>query len=341
MPIAFLDLYSVLEVVPNASNPIIEAAYKTLLNTNPSKKLLEEIEQAYFVLSDATRRKRYDESVYSLDRQKIVGSFRVLSLLAEGGYAKVFLGEHILSGKKVCIKHCKKLSPEYQRILIEEWNTVCDLAHYEIPVMRDLVRLEDGTLALVMSYIPGKTLEQWVQELGRLDAEDVAWIAERALNACRYLHTHGVIHGDIKPQNIIIREENHTVVLIDYGLALAKPIATTRSKGYTDVYAPPEQEKGMTLVPESDFYSLGMTMIFALSGKIAGVERREVPTDTPLPLRNFIRRLIKREVADRPRWEEKDRNIGENLCASIQKVRMESFGRIESRMKLIGKPYPK
>lgn len=329
------DLYSVLEISPNASIEVINASYTALKEKTNDPKFLQTLEDTYKILSDETDRDKYNKERFSLDEKKIVGSFRIISKIAEGGYGKTYLGEHILSGMPVCIKHCKKLDAQYQQIMIEEWNAVCNLAHYELPGMRDLVKLPDGTLALVMAYIPGLTLAQLVEKHGRLDPEDVAWIAERILNACRYIHHHGVIHGDIKPQNIIIREENHTIALIDFGLALVKPSAATRSKGHTDYYAPPEQMQGLVLVPESDLYSLGMTMIFALTGKIKCVENRELPVDTPKPLREFIKRLVRQDVTVRPKWDD------ENLCASIQKVRMEAFGRVESRMKPIGKPDPK
>lgn len=326
------DLYSLLELAPNATSEVIEAAYKALASSGRHNKT--KLDEAFHILSNADRKKKYDEERFSLEKHKTVGSYRILSPLAEGGYGKTYLGEHVLTGKKVCIKHCKRLDPQYQQIMIEEWNTLCDLAHYEICVMRDLVKLADGTIALIMSYVPGPTLEQLVQKHKKLDPEDVAWIGQRILNACRYIHSHGVVHGDIKPQNVIIREENHTVVLIDFGLSLVKPDSSTKSKGHTDYFAPPEQEKGLVLVPESDFYSVGATMIFALSGNMKCVERREVPADIPAPLCEFISRLTRKDVLARPRWE------NENLCDTIIRVRQLSFGRAESRMKPIGKPDP-
>lgn len=318
------DFYGILQVSKSASQEVIKAAYDV------SSKSVE-IEQAYSVLSDAEKKKEYDKA------NKTIGNYRIISLLATGGYAKTYIGEHILTGKRVCIKHCKKLAPEYQKILIEEWNTLCDLAHYELPGMRDLVALDDGTLALVMQYIPGLTLQQLVEKHGRLDAEDAAWICERLFNALKYLHHHGVIHGDIKPQNVIVREENHTIVLIDFGLALVKPGSSTVAKGHTDIYAPPEQVARKTLVPESDFYSLGMTMIYALSGKLKCVEGKELPADVPEAFRKFIGRLVKKEVAARPRWKTVIGGVptGEDLCETIKQVRMQAFRRTESRMKQI------
>jgi serine/threonine protein kinase len=79
-----------------------------------------------------------------------------------------------------------------------------DLRHYSIPAARDLIQLDDSTMALVMSYIPGPTLAQVIEKSGRMDAEHVAWISQRILNALMYMHERGIVHGDLKPQNIII-----------------------------------------------------------------------------------------------------------------------------------------
>jgi len=177
-----------------------------------------------------------------------------------------------------------------------------------------------------MSYIPGHTLAKYVETHGRMDPEHVAWIAERVLNALKYIHFHGVIHGDLKPQNIIVQAESHLAVLVDFGLSMVKPTSKSVSKGYTELFAPPESVDGEPLVPESDLYSLGMTMIYAL-GDVEGLKRKQVPSDTPRPLRHFINRLIVRNVRERPRWENED------LCDTIHHVREESFGRARSGMK--------
>jgi serine/threonine-protein kinase len=178
-----------------------------------------------------------------------------------------------------------------------------------------------------MSFIPGPTLAQIVEKHGRLDAEHVAWISQRILNVLVYLHVHGVIHGDLKPQNVIVQPDTHTVVLVDFGLSSVKPTRGTKSKGFTDVFAPPEQLSGGTLIPESDIYSLGMTMLHALcGGDLDRVKDLEVPSDVPEPLCRFIKRLVAEDPLARPK------DAGE-LFAEIQTVREKAFGRSQSGMK--------
>jgi serine/threonine protein kinase len=258
----------------------------------------------------------------------IIGNYRVLNQIAEGGFGRTYLAEHTVLGTKVCIKHALKVSHEDELLLIEEAKAIWDLRHFGIPAVRDILKLPDGSLALVMSYVPGPTLAQLVEKHDRLDPEHVAWITERCINILKYLHYHGVIHGDVKPQNIIIQPETHSAVLVDYGLSAIRPSRDTESKGYTPLFAPPEQMNASPLLPESDFYSLGVTMIYSLGGD---VERRKVPAYTPDAMCAFIKRLVVHDVLSRPNWRK------ENLQETFQTVREKSFGRRTSGMK----PLPK
>jgi serine/threonine protein kinase len=334
------NYYDILEVSPRASTEVIHAAYKVLMQKyHPDHggtvhgrraKLLNESNDA---LCDLDRRRRYDGDRENLGG-KTIGNFRIEAPIAEGGFGKTYKGTHITVGEPVCIKHCSRISSADAEILIEEARAMWDLRHFAIPAVRDLLKLDDGSLALVMSYIPGPTLAQivegYVAKRKRLDAEHVAWIIERVLNALSYMHRFGVVHGDLKPQNLIVQPDSHIVVLVDFGLAAIKPSRDTGAKGYTDVFAPPEQVRGSPLIPQVDFYSLGMTMLYALaSGDLGRIERKEIPNFVPEPMCNFIRRLLVRDPLNRPDWGTED------IMESFRKVRAEAFGRPSSRMKIL------
>ncbi|MDO8571965.1 MAG: protein kinase [bacterium] len=326
------DLYGALEVSPRARKSVIQAAYKAIMkechpDNGGSESAARTVNMAYDLLSDPLKRQEYDKDRENLSGV-IIGDYRVLKPIAEGGFGKTYLGEHIRVGKPVCIKHCSQISPQDEEILIEETRAMWDLRHYAIPAVRDLLKLDDGSLALVMSYIPGLTLEQVVQKVGPLDPEHVAWITERILNAFMYIHFHGVVHGDVKPQNIIIQHGTHQVAIVDFGLAVSKPKHGEHSKGYTPYFAPPEEIAGQTILPESDFYSLGMTMIYALSGGLDHVLLRDVPKSTPDAICEFIKKLIVHNVLGRPHDDEK-------LFAELQQIRTRVFGRSTSGMKPI------
>lgn len=259
----------------------------------------------------------------------IIGDYRLIEHIASGGFGSTYRGEHILTGQPVCIKDCHLISDEDDKILLQEAIAMWDLRHFSIPTIRNVMRLDDGRLILVMSFIPGLTLEKVVDKIGSVPPEHVSWIMERILNALKYIHYHGVIHGDIKPQNIIIQPETHMISIVDFGLSMIKPTAKSDSKGYTEYFSPPEQMAGKALLPESDFYSLGLTMIYALSGNVDAVKHRSVPEDTPDKLCDFIKRLIVRDLISRPNWGKED------LCDTIKEVRAQCFGRTTTNLKPI------
>lgn len=331
--VAKVSYYDILQVSPRASPAVINAAYRAIYKQrfpdgveHGKSRLARDLNEAHQVLSDRSRRAEYDRESQELRGKTIGGEYRVLKHIADGGFGTTYLGEEILTGLPVCIKHCSEVSPEYERFILEEAKAVWDLRHFAIPAMRGIRKLDDGSLAIIMSYIPGPTLEQVVKKVGRLEAEHVAWITERVLNALRYLHFHGVVHGDVKPGNIILQPKEHMAVLVDYGLSAVKPTSKSFSKGFTPEFAPPEEIAGRALIPESDFYSLGITMLFALNGNMESVKRREMHPDAPDVLGQFIHRLIRQEPLARPNWQQED------LCETIQEVRLQAFGRKTSEM---------
>jgi serine/threonine protein kinase len=315
-----MDLYNILEVSPQASPEVVKAAYRALVKAHQmNNKRMVKLNEANSILCDDDKRAAYDEERKHI-KGKVFGNYRVLEEIAEGGFGKTYKAETVINRLPVCIKHAFQISAYDEAILLEEAKAIWDLRHYGIPAMRDIIRINDA-LAIVMSYIPGKTLAKFVKDLGRLDPEDVSWITERVLNILRYMHQHGVCHGDVKPQNIIIQEESHMAVMVDYGLASIKPSSKTANKGFTPYFAAPEQVHGGPIIPETDFYGLGMTMIYALGGD---VELKKVPSKVPDVLCDFVKKLIKIEPLSRPNWEK------ENLCQTIQDVRMKAFGRKET-----------
>src|SRR5438046_8895298 len=116
-------------------------------------------------------------------------------------------------------------------------------------------------------------------------------------------------------------------VVVDFGLSDVKTTSKSESKGYTPFFAPPEEINGKPLIPESDYYSLGMTMIYALSGGAEYVERKQVPNDVPDELCGFIKRLIARDVNSRPQYDKED------LVDTFGEIRKKVFGRATSGMK--------
>jgi serine/threonine protein kinase len=319
--------YQVLQVGTRATEPVIVAAFRALAKEYQGDgRRISEIQEARDVLLDPVRRKAVDAPPPKKGKQ--IGQYRILDEIAEGGFGITYKAEHIVVGAPVCLKHAFEASAVDTSIMLEEARAVWDLRHWSLPAMRDLFQMPDGSMVLVMSYVPGPTLEQCIESNGPLDPEDVCWIASRILNVLQYLHYNGVVHGDIKPQNIIIQEDKHSVVLVDFGLSLTRPTASSSAKGYTQFYASPEHQAGTPLVPESDFYSLGVTLTRALGGDI---ESLKVPGDTPDNMLGFIKGMIRRDITQRPNFRKTD------VCAALRDVRLKDFGREFSSMKPLGR----
>lgn len=338
------NLFELLEVSPHASDEVLKGAFRSLnikyhpdnKKTGNERKLME-ISAAYNILTDPKARAQYEEKQRAHIVGSRVGEYEILSVIADGGFGRTYKAKHILVDELVCIKHCHNLEKFDEEILLEEAKIMWDLRHYSVPAIRGLLRMPDDKLALVMSFIPGPTLAQMVEKLSdanaRLDPEHVGWITERVLNALRYIHRCGVIHGDLKPHNIIVEHDKHLASIVDFGLAKLKPSAKSGNKGYTEIFSAPEVLAGKTILPESDFYSLGMTMIYALTGDVGRLERKEIPKSTPEPMQRFIRKLIVRDPLARPRWP-RDPNE-QDLWDEFLQVRRDSFGRGHTNLKPI------
>ncbi len=293
-----------------------------------TEKTRKKINQAYAILSNPDKRAEYDRERVNL-KGKVIGDFRVLEFIDEAATTEVYTGEHLLLGEPVCIKHCSRVSSLGEAILVDEAKALWGLSHYSLPAIRNILKLEDGTTALVMSYIAGPTWAQIIEKNGAMHPEHVTWLAQRILNALRYLHLHGhTIHGDIKPQKIIVHPNIVMAVLVGFGFSIKSPTDESRSKGYSGLFSPLEAIQGMPLLPASDFFGLGMTMVYALNGDEEETKKRNVPESTPEPLCDFVKKLIAVDILERPSWED------ENLVDELEEVKIKSFGK-KSKIKPI------
>lgn len=227
----------------------------------------------------------------------MVGAYRIVKVLGEGGFGRTYLAEHAVLGKRVVIKQSLFRSDAAQQILLNEARLLWDVNHWALPTVKDVLLNEEGDLLMVMSYVPGDELLAYVGKHGPVDAETACWIAQRVLSALYYLHFAGIVHRDVKPANIITNFDSHIATLVDFGLSKLKPDGSPDASGYTPLFAAPEQVEGKPPIPESDIYGLGMTMLFILGGDL----RSRILPDVPAPLRDFIRAMILHDPRQRPR----------------------------------------
>lgn len=329
----FIDYYKLLQVQPNADLSVIEAAVKTLQEKySDDKNVVSDFQEAYNILSKPKLRADFDIELRERQENNI-GSYKLIEKLAEGGFGAVYVAKHTELDELTVIKHSLKISGYDTELLKKEAKSIWDLRHHAIPAMRDFIILPDGSCCLVMSYIQGPTLQQIIDRYRKkkreIDPENVCWIIERLLDALRYIHYHGVIHGDIKPLNVIVQPELHTCYLVDFGLASIRPDRKSRPEGYTPMFAPPEVNQEKPLLPESDLYSLGLLALYAFGGDPVN---KKIPSSIPAPIRNFIEMLLIYDIRNRPNWEKMD------LLAEFRNIRMETFGRSNTNFKKLKLP---
>ncbi len=205
--------------------------------------------------------------------------YRVVAPLGEGGMGTVYRAWDARLSVEVALKEMMPQSDldaatleQLRQQFHQEATVLARLDHPNLVGVTDFFE-ERSRVYLVMKFIDGESLSARIQHKGALpEGQVLAW-AEQLLNALSYCHSQGIIHRDIKPQNIIIRANNQAV-LVDFGLVKLwnanDPRTKTIMRGIgTPEYAPPEQydaSMGHT-DPRSDLYSLGATLYHALNGE--------------------------------------------------------------------------
>jgi serine/threonine-protein kinase len=230
-----------------------------------------------------------------------IGSYELLRPLGAGGFGRTFEARHALLGEKACLKLAHPgADAETEALLLREAKVLWGLHHPSLPTLRDVLRSpEDGGLVLAMRFVEGSPLAA----LAPIDLPTALRVFGRLLRALRVLHHRGIVHGDVKPANIIVEPDLHGVVLVDLGLAAVRPGARSRAVGFTSAFAAPEILAGKPPLPESDLYSLGMTLVAAQGGD---VERRVLPAGVPEDLLKLVAKLTRKDPAARPRWDTRD-----------------------------------
>ena len=183
--------------------------------------------------------------------------FHDFKLLRTNAHTSIYLAYK--AGKRFAIKATKDNTALQTKILQREYELSIDCDH---PHLVHIYTLEDGFpfgLGLVMEYIEGRTLGEYLKE--RPSRKERNRVFAELLSAVEYLHKRGIVHNDIKPENIIITRADNTLKLLDFGLADNDAQYALRTLGCTPQYASPEllNQSGVTDA-RSDIYSIGVVM---------------------------------------------------------------------------------
>ncbi len=201
--------------------------------------------------------------------------YEVLRRLGSGGFADVFEARDRETGERVALKVLREGSAVPARAA-REIEAASALGHPAIVALRDTIT--DGRrVCLVWELVDGDALDRLQGELG--DADAVA-VAVELFDGLGFAHSQGVIHRDVKPQNVMLDEQGH-VKIMDFGIARLLDADTLTSEGDligTIAYMSPEQAAGRRVGPPSDVYSAGLVLFELLAGE--NPVRGETPAET-------------------------------------------------------------
>ena len=197
-----------------------------------------------------------------------LGNYQLLKLIGRGGFADVYLGEHVRLGNQAAIKVLQtRLESEDIESFQQEARTIGRLAHPNIVRVFDFA-VQDGTPFLAMDYAPNGTLRQRHGRGVKLPVETMLVYVKQMADALHYAHEQKVIHRDIKPENMLIGRLDD-ILLSDFGIAVVSQSSryqTSNEMVGTVGYMAPEQIQGQPR-PASDQYALGIVVYEWLAGE--------------------------------------------------------------------------
>ncbi|WP_223066252.1 serine/threonine-protein kinase [Paenibacillus caui] len=243
-----------------------------------------------------------------LEPGTVLGSrYSIVSLAGSGGSSHVYLARDLkLPGKVWAIKQTLSEPGSCSR-MEEETAMLIALDHPRLPRIVDFFPADHKShIYLVMDYLEGITLEQYIRRVKSVSGEQLIQIAEQVCDGLHYLHTREppIIHRDLKPSNMMI-ESDGQLRFIDFGTARAyKPQHSEDTvKLGTVGFAAPEQYSGKQSDARTDLYALGAVLLYLASGgeysELTARPNRPVRKDLPLELMRIIRKLLSYHPDDR------------------------------------------
>lgn len=207
-----------------------------------------------------------------MNEKILAGRYVLVEQIGVGGMAIVYRAIDRNTGHSVAVK---VLKPEFNRDaefvsrFQREAEAASKMTHHNIVNLLD-VGMDGENRYLIMEYVRGKTLKEVIQEKGRLSAPVAVQITIRILSALQHAHQNGIIHRDIKPQNILVHADGH-IKVADFGIArMANSSTLTRGDSVMGSvhYFSPEQAQGKGTDVTSDLYSVGVTLYEMLTGRV-------------------------------------------------------------------------
>jgi serine/threonine protein kinase len=267
--------------------------------------------------------------------------YQLLELVGSGGMAPVYRGLDMLLQRHVAVKVLRESlasDPAFLARFQREARAAARLDHPNVVTVYDVG--QDGIRHyIVMEYVDGQDLKSWIRRKGRLDVQEALDLAIQICAGVGHAHKAGIIHCDIKPQNVLMTKDGRAKVT-DFGIARAlseSGITESDTVWGSPLYFSPEQAAGEPPAPSSDVYSIGITMYEMLAGSppfqaekpaaLALMHMREEPPSlavqnphVPPQLEWVIRKVLSKEPAARYRNAEQLGRILEEYCRQSEQL---------------------
>ena len=278
------------------------------------------------------------------------GKYKLISVLGQGGFGITYLATQSGLERKVAIKEffmkdfccrdnttscvsivsegARKQVERFRQKFLKEAKTIAALDNPHIIRIYDVFE-ENGTAYYVMEYIDGGSLKDLVTQRGALTETEALDYAAQLAEALQYLHSHHILHLDLKPANVLLKDR-HTAVLIDFGVSKRYDNeggqTSTTPAGISKGYAPLEQYKTRGLQhfqPCTDLYSLGATLYTLLTGQVppeaSDVNNDGLPSFPP-QVSEHTAQAIEKAMSPRPKDRPQDVDAWNRLLAETSKT---------------------
>ena len=271
------------------------------------------------------------------DKNILNNRYQLISPLGRGGMSVVYHARDLMLERDVAIKILRKDysgDPQFRERFRLEAKAAANLSHPNIVMVHDF-GLDEERLFIVMEYVPGTDLKNLIKQQGKFGIKTAINLISQACSGIGYAHRAGLVHCDVKPQNMLITPDQRLKVA-DFGIARAlstiSPDERVEVVWGSPLYFSPEQAAGGAPSPASDVYSLGVILYEMLAGvlpfnahtpqELAQMHREVQPEsprtynpNIPVSLEQIILKVLSKEPSARYRTADQ---LGRVLISSIQ-----------------------
>jgi serine/threonine protein kinase len=209
-----------------------------------------------------------DQAV-SAEIGSVVGNFRIAEKLGEGGCGVVYKARDTVAERDVALKMLRIDDQDRRELIVNEARKAASLQHPNIVSILHVTSCSENPFYLVMEYVDGASLAQVIRDEAPLPEEAVFTIVRALSSGLAHAHLQGIVHLDIKPENILLERDRATVHITDFGMAIHDSERWSRDSGGTLLYMAPEQieRRSEQYDGRTDIWAIGVVMYELLTGR--------------------------------------------------------------------------